>query len=258
MLVYKNGTIRLLGSGVGFREDLQPERGVIKKLSSKSRQRMVFVVNETQVEFSSMLTLTYPKFYHNHGFIVKRHLRKVLDYLPSLLGLGVQYFWFTEFQKRGAPHFHVLINFAPSHTERAKMAFKWSEIVGGDDQDKVFFVHNTEAAWGAIRSKDGARHYVAKYATKTEQKEVPPTFWNIGRFWGCSARVMQSIQPPIVVDTTEDEVRQLLKIKNSPVANFEFLPSYVFNRQIVSRETIEQDKDNTLTKTSINDTLVSE
>jgi hypothetical protein len=213
---------------------------------------MAFVVSETKIEFMSMLTLTYPKFYHNHGFVVKRHLRKVLDYLPSLMGIGVQYFWFVEFQKRGAPHFHILVNFAPSNKERAQMAFKWSDLVGGSQEDDVFFVHNSAEAWGKIRSKDGAKKYVMKYATKPEQKEVPPTFWNIGRFWGCSSKVMSSIPKPITVDITEEEVRELLAQKGNPVSNFEFLPSYVFDRTNVSRETVNTDNTDLLKKVGQN------
>lgn len=242
MLVYPHGTIRLLGTGIGFNRETIPERGVIKKLSSKSRQRMVFVVNETQVEFTSMLTLTYPKHYHNHGFLVKRHLRKLLDYLPQVLGFGVQYFWFIEFQERGAPHFHILVNFTPTNRDRALIAFRWSDLVGGDDADKVFYNHNRKESWDIIHNRDGALHYVAKYATKTEQKSVPSLYQSVGRFWGCSARVINSIGKPIAVDANEEEVRTLLEIKQNPVARFEHLPCFVFNRQIVSRETINNVK----------------
>jgi hypothetical protein len=238
MQVYGNGTIRILGKGTGFSSGITPERGEIKKLSSKSRQRMVFVVSETQVKFTSMLTLTYPERYFNYGKVVKRHLGLLLRYLPAVLGLGVQYFWFIEFQARGAPHFHILINFTPTARERALVAFRWSDVVGGVQKDEVFFVHNRAEAWEPIRNSDGAIHYVSKYATKTRQKEVPERYQSVGRFWGCSARVLSSIQEPISVDITEEEIRLFLRQKGNPVSEFEYLPSFVFHRANVSRETI--------------------
>jgi hypothetical protein len=43
--------------------------------------------------------------------------------------------------------------------------------------------------WEVIKKTDGAVRYVAKYAKKQKQKEVPEGYQNVGRFWGTSPDV---------------------------------------------------------------------
>jgi hypothetical protein len=60
-----------------------------------------------------------------------------------------------------------------------------------------------------IRERDGARHYVVKYATKMEQKIVPPNFTHVGRFWGCS-KAVRDIKPVAKLVTTEPMLKTVL------------------------------------------------
>ena len=61
----------------------------------------------TQVEFRSMLTLTYPQHYPMDGSIVKTDVGAVVQ---KIRRREWEYLWFLEFQKRGAPHLHVLLS----------------------------------------------------------------------------------------------------------------------------------------------------
>ncbi len=73
--------------------------------SKKSLLRLMFLMQATRLEFASMLTLTYPRFYPLDGLIVKRDVAAIAQ---TLRRADIEYLWFLEFQKRGAPHVHVL------------------------------------------------------------------------------------------------------------------------------------------------------
>jgi hypothetical protein len=90
--------------------------------------------------------------------------------------------WFLEFQKRGAPHIHVLMG-KDVEIDREWFASTWFRIVGSNDA-KHYRVHLHAKQWQKVYSEDGCERYVAKYAHKTFQKVVPEGFENVGRFWG--------------------------------------------------------------------------
>lgn len=80
-------------------------------------------------------------------------------------------------------------------------------------------------AWENIRSKDGARHYIVKYVTKSYQKVPPAWFENPGRFWGKSKD--SPMEQPQVIDVTEGSARNIIAAVNSKVAKWDVLPSVV-------------------------------
>ena len=81
-----------------------------------------------------------------------------------------------------------------------------------------------------IREKDGARHYVVKYATKMEQKLVPPGFEHVGRFWGCSKGV-SDIKPVAKLVGTEAMIKSVLATLevHKAVKALVKLPKVLFN-----------------------------
>jgi len=244
---YKNGTIRILGiAPKGYSPGDLPLRGEIKKLSKKSLQRLALVVCETDVKFKTMVTLTYPKEFGLNGKRVKRDLYLYLKFLNKCYPM-LGYLWFIEFQGRGAPHYHILIDTEVSGIERATLAIYWSDIVG-KDKEKVFYVHNRQEACGAIRKKDGARRYALKYALKQNQKKVPDRYTDVGRFWGCNKKVLEYIPKPDYIRLSEEELRKFLVGSGQYATDFKNWPIVLFARTNVSRETIEQNMDGNLTK----------
>lgn len=251
---YKNGTIRILGiAPKGYSPGDLDGRGEIKKLSKKSLQRMALVVNETSVKFLSMITLTYPRDFISMGRKVKKNLYDYLKFMRVLFPL-CGYFWILEFQARGAPHFHILLDRTVDNRERAYLALKWAEIVG-TDQDKVFFRHNQIGHCSPIRKQDGAKRYVMLYALKPHQKRVPEGYYNVGRFWGCNKKVLEAIPKPEYIRMDETQLRQFLSGSGQYATDFKYWPIVLFCRQNVSRETIGQNLDNGLTKSSGDDIL---
>jgi hypothetical protein len=176
-----------------------------------------------------MITLTYPETYQQDGLKSKAELHRFLDKLQKHYG-KMSYLWFLEFQKRGAPHYHIMSSYLePNKWHRQTMGEVWAQIVSREtiDHDKVYRVHSHTRAWEKIHKPDGASRYCMKYATKLAQKSVPPEFSRVGRFWGCSRDV---VPKPLVrgVDITEDELREHLWKRNHPATDFPVIPKYIW------------------------------
>lgn len=182
----------------GYRSGKAPEssrRGEVFEFSYKSRKRLAFWAANTSVEFVSMLTLTYhPSFAPKTGAGAKVHLNAFLTRTRRMFP-GFQYLWFFEFTKRGIPHFHVLANVLPPgrltvnkrgalHSIKANfdMSRTWARLVGAEGSK----MDVASVSWEKFRSRDGAARYATKYAYKMEQKVVPETLKDVGRFWGAS------------------------------------------------------------------------
>jgi hypothetical protein len=157
-------------------------RGDIVELSKRSLLRMLHELRNCDVDFQSMLCLTYPREFPADGRMVKRHLNAFLMALKRRFE-GVSYAWFLEFQQRGAPHLHMFTTL--TDVDRQWLAETWFRIVGSQDEKHL----RAGTSWDLMRVKDGALRYAAKYAAKRGQKIVPDGFQNVGRFWGCSRDV---------------------------------------------------------------------
>ena len=179
-------------------------RGEIEYLSGKSRRRLALVAGNSPVVFRSFVTVSYPEKFPCCGKVVKKHLHALLAALRRRCG-RLEYLWFLEFQRRGAPHLHLFLDHAlpePLSVMNRKagrvrkecrvhwpsqdwLSARWFEIVGSDDEKHL----RAGAAWEVIEKPDGAARYVAKESYKTFQKVVPEGFRNVGRFWGVSRGV---------------------------------------------------------------------
>lgn len=144
------------------------------------------------------------------------------------------YLWFLEFQKRGAPHVHLLTNIVcAGDGDRDYNARAWVDSIdcGVGQERKVYLVHKHHKCWELVRSENGARHYVTKYALKTEQKLVPKKYSNVGRWWG-SSRDVKVGEPLEKVEVTEFELRRALRQAKHPAATYVFLPSVLFGLNV--------------------------
>lgn len=154
-------------------------RARIAEFTYKSRKRLAFVAANTPVTFLSMITLTYPGEFPTDGARVKSDFKRFKQWIsrafekPSVL-------WFLEFQFRGAPHFHMLIDTMIDKDRYEDVSKKWYLIVGSGDSRHLRAGTRVEA----LRSKEGGKRYAVKYAMKMQQKRVPDGFMSVGRFWG--------------------------------------------------------------------------
>ncbi len=162
-----------------------PVRGTVTTFTRKSRQRLAFVASNTDVQFTSMLTLAYPREFPNDGKDVKRNLNAFLVALRRKVD-RVSILWFLEFQKRGAPHIHLLLRGVRVYRPMQRWVSEtWYRICDTGDTRHLRAGTRLER----IRKPNGARNYAVKYAHKMVQKSVPELYRNVGRFWGNSRDV---------------------------------------------------------------------
>ncbi|HEY8902172.1 MAG TPA: hypothetical protein VIM48_00605, partial [Chthoniobacterales bacterium] len=118
---------------------------------------------------------------------------------------GILGIWFLEFQKRGAPHFHFLLDAdlrsygetvlrrrsgkLRGHSKdtyetqadcEADVAAAWFRIVGSGDEKHL----RAGVSWEVLESEEAAMKYAAQHAAKPHQKVVPLEYQAVGRFWG--------------------------------------------------------------------------
>lgn len=195
------------------RDSVAWTRGDVIEFSKASRQRLAFVASNTEVEFTAMVTLTYPKAFPSDGEIVKRHFKAFREALRRRQA-DVQYLWFIEFQKRGAPHFHLLLRgMRVSRKNQIWLSKTWYRICDTGDPKHLRAGTRLER----IRKRNGARHYAVKYAMKMQQKRVPRGYRSIGRFWGYTKGVAP--RPRQVARCTNDDLVECLQYGGWPYQN---------------------------------------
>lgn len=171
-------------------------RGRVREFSARSRSRLRAAALDLGEFYDPdlLLTLTYPGDWRTvapDGPSCRRHLkafRKRLErYLASLGVTDWSALWFREFQRRGAPHFHLLLwgaglSCLDIRQARRWLAVAWAELVAHPDPRE--FAKHRKAGTGleVCRSKSFA--YAVSYATKPHQKQVPDDFDRPGRWWG--------------------------------------------------------------------------
>lgn len=193
-----NPDIRQVTEGFGGR----PAGAVISEFSQRSRYQLLHFMKNCDADFRSMMTLTYPREFPADGRIVKAHLRALKERLRRRW-VDFRAIWFLEFQRRGAPHYHVMCEWdLASYGDpvlkrrwRGKrkdasywtvplleewLALSWYEIVGSGDERHL----RAGVSWEIVETTDGALRYGAAHAAKPNQKQVPLLYQNVGRFWG--------------------------------------------------------------------------
>lgn len=137
--------------------------------------------------FPVFVTLTYPEIFPDPK-TAKIHLSTLIKRLRRKFGQSCGIYR-LEPQKRGAPHFHLLIWGVEYGDLRAWVPLNWFEIAGGGDPKHLLW-HLGEA-----KDKQGRKnqHCVSKitswrgvmsYASKYMSKVSDETWAEPGRFWG--------------------------------------------------------------------------
>jgi hypothetical protein len=155
------------------------QRGKVVGYSPESRRRFMRsmdAIDEGQAGLPVFLTLTYPGEFSGSWEVWKRDLRQWLKRLgrqyPQAWGC-----WRLEPQKRGAPHFHLLV--WGTRIDKEWLSRSWFEVVGSGDERH----RRAGTQVQAVRSWNGVKHYTAKYIAKVGEL---PAEWGagVGRWWG--------------------------------------------------------------------------
>lgn len=242
--LYPNGSaiVNRVTEGLSGGNGSPKQRGKIMKLTAKARAWLAFVVTETEVEFRSIATLTYGIEYPLWGGRVKADLNRFLVwYRRQSLGA---YVWVLEFQARGAPHIHMLIEgVEPPRTKagflfRKEFAEAWVRAVKAPEvsysslrsrsstthRKAMVAVHTHPKAWEAIAHKNGAAKYMVKYCLKCRQKDVPANYQDVGRFYGWSRDVVENIPVPYDCKLDDAGLQSLLELLEHVTATWKHGP----------------------------------
>lgn len=180
-------------AGGGFRKE-------IKAFSKASRRRLLYKFNciDTSFIFGDpiFLTLTYPRDSAYQKSDTKRHLDNFLKYLKRLLPDSF-FIWRLEYQKRGAPHYHIVAfntnkkkKYPKLSDLRNSISSAWYRIVDSSDPAHLLAGTNVEK----VKNWTHLSRYISKYMAKIESNLSDEELSTCpGRFWGIVNRDLMPI-----------------------------------------------------------------
>jgi len=190
------------------------KRESVTQYSMKSRKRFfekMLTIDWDKIPSDNIreLTLTYPSIYPKDGQVLKSHLNAYAKRIKRFCrDYGdVTFIWKMEFQRRGAPHFHLMIitrKPIPLEKFRSWGLKSWNDLVGkwilaedgysGDEKKQAIEKHAKAGieADKVKKSTKGLVNYMVWYISKGSYKglakdyqhEVPKEYQNSGRWWG--------------------------------------------------------------------------
>lgn len=158
-----------------------------------------------------LVTLTYPRDFPARASTSKVHLDNWHRALAHTTDKGYSAIWRLEYQKRGAPHYHILMFFdRPVHTTSFLnwSLQSWAKVVKSGDR------------WHPLRgvdvrpvSTDNAGNgklmlYLVKYLTKLDEGTT-----RTGRCWGEWGNIPQVVRAAVTFQTTAGFARLLRRIR---------------------------------------------
>jgi hypothetical protein len=188
----------------------RPGVGVIREWSAKSRARMARTIAEVDVSpilrdgcVPGLITLTLPGVWEDlapDGATFKRLVSTFRRAWRDAFGWSLVGIWKLEFQRRGAPHLHLLAPVPALGPGGVRfelwLSQVWARVVGSTGQRRLdHLAAGTGVDFGAITMVDPRRiaAYFMKHSAKTgdgkEYQHVVPALWQEpgkgpGRFWG--------------------------------------------------------------------------
>ncbi|MCA1791848.1 MAG: hypothetical protein LC667_18965, partial [Thioalkalivibrio sp.] len=108
-------------------------------------------------------------------------------YLGALGVTSWSALWFREFQRRGAPHFHLLLwgdglGVLDLREARRWVSRAWADVVAHEHDGERRKHQKAGIRLEEMRTRSFG--YAVAYASKPHQKKVPRGFANPGRWWG--------------------------------------------------------------------------
>lgn len=161
-------------------------RGKVQGFSRSSRLRMLRLIACVlrDAELPCFVTLTYPDKFPTVER-AKRDLDVFIRRIRRAFLAGL--IWKLEPQKRGAPHYHLLVWGVDQDELFIWVVKNWYEIAGdGDINHKLFHqgkLPDSEPCVSKVDSFNGVWFYAAKYIGKVFEVAEWGKQWT-GRFWG--------------------------------------------------------------------------
>jgi hypothetical protein len=157
------------------------DRSEIETFSRESRYRLLRCLHTLTFHHMTFITLTYPREFPTDSRIYKAHLKEYRRRFEERYG-KIPGVWRLEFQKRGAPHYHILYLDAPFIPVREWSAL-WADVTHSKSEnhrkngvDLKLIVPGSESKLIAF--------YVAKYVGKVDETTAKNQQRKPGRWWG--------------------------------------------------------------------------
>jgi hypothetical protein len=194
----------------------------IEFFSDRSKRSLLFLCRNSGYHIKSQLCLTYHLVSPNSGKELKKQLNTFLVSLRKFRP-GIKYIWVLEFQERGVPHLHFFTDVPADDKEfREYAAVRWNKIIDGGPMNLEFQRHPRNfIPWNMESGKYLAKQYLAK----ADQKCVPESFHDVGRFWGASRNLKPDFIYIIPGETISEPVykkavRHCCKFKENFIKNW--------------------------------------
>lgn len=184
-------------------------RGKVTEFSRSSRRNMMRLlnsINRSKVGLPLFVTLTYPGTWpetreerKGHFDAFQKRMERKFGKFPAV--------WRLEFQRRGAPHYHLLMfsdvfDVVPMRELVAFVSQSWYESCGRICPEHLAAGTQVSRA----RSWKGVNGYAAKYLAKLESLSVAES---PGRFWG----VWRKDLLPIAYEDTQLTLSGFFKLR---------------------------------------------
>lgn len=222
------------------------QRKQVKKWSNKSRLKMLerfasldYSPFEDPESIPALITLTYPSDWlcvAPSGLEAKRHLHSFRKRFERAFGRPFFGLWKMEFQRRGAPHFHILAPIPIGVQFSDWLSKTWAEVVNhpnSSEREKhrlagtgLDIAKGLTAENANLISFYFSKHSSAGFGPK-EYQNIPPPEWqtqeSVGRFWGywgldiATTRVSLSREKALFIARTlrrwQESKRRVVKTK---------------------------------------------
>lgn len=188
-----------------------PGRGAIASFTPSSRKRLKKRLFAYEEDPKAMITLTYGKIYTADAEEWKRDLdRWCVRFLRTYPDIYMV--WKLEPQKRGAPHFHVLIWVPWTMTKRIHR--KMRNFISKTWNETIYKGHRSEAQLKNLKAgtqlkfltnPDTYKKYLSKYVSKEVEGHKLPWWARPGRFWGERNKQAKPAVQQVTADLTTEE-----------------------------------------------------
>jgi hypothetical protein len=180
-------------------------RGEIQVFSAKSRYRLFQTLHKLEFKTVTFCTLTYPAEFPTDAKVYKAHLKEYRRRFELWFG-KYPAVWRLEFQKRGAPHYHIMYLDAP-FINIQDWCELWHDVIRSNDPAHLKNGVDVKLVTGGAESKLVAS-YLAKYVAKIDDRIQSCMKINPGRWWG---KWNIAEEKPIEVDCRDYQAEEIIK-----------------------------------------------
>jgi len=183
----------------------------VNQFSHASRKRLMRIfsrVRYSELTSPIFVTLTYHFIHRSQGFRAQKHLNVFMQFLRDT-SPHVAYMWRVEMQKRGAPHFHLVLwstdKLKPCDTDKFCLELKnaWHRI--SQETTRAHIQYGVLIS--KVQNQKHAFRYISKYVAK-EDEHIDEKY--TGRRWGYSRNL--PIAAHCILTVSADAYKFLRKI----------------------------------------------